>query len=278
MRVKIEPDWRFIDAVQFTQFELNKYQLITLIGESHVVSELECVGNADKYIRIADYVAFSLNDNPNSKVLIEACDYNQLEYIGSSVIRSISSVLKSANVQKNRIKLYDIRRKYLSKRNADNISLQDVLYSTEWPDNIKKEWIRREYIDNLTETMLDNIVNLDYYESNKQVYEILIKYKNNILHEKNNLLKKLKSLNIQRIKDILKELWMSVTDYNVIGIIMKDNTTDFIVIGGFKHIDNIARFIDSNFGANKNLLIQSRYNRNSKRCLSIHGSETNILK
>ena len=206
------------------QFILNKKCLVTLISESHK-NNIICDSNMPS-MKIKDYCLLKKKNN-NIKICLEYYDDvkdDELDKIGSVNIQQIAT---NDELKEDIIK-YDIRRKYLTREEQDN------LYNTYKLDIKAYIKIFEESYTDIIYNETENIVDIVFFTNFSKV-----------IQQNFDRIKALGSSSINTIEtiNILRQSFAMITDYFLLKQIFMcdDSVNEYIVIAGDYHINNIIQ-------------------------------------
>ena len=199
-------------------------KLITMIGEFHEDS-FKCSGDT---MDISEYCRNRLEENKNCLVLLEYnSSYQSAPFnINSVPIRELSK----ENRYKNRIKGWDTRWKYLNGNKG-----QTTLYYEELHDN---EELERQFMKPLKKIFLEK-----GQKYSKKERLMLQNYEQKLKKDIQKL-----SLSSKVLQEKLRNIWMCVSDYEILKKILGSTGYDEIVIvAGKYHLDNLCPFFSHYF-------------------------------
>ena len=227
------------DVVNLSQYCIHD-RLITVIGEHHLNKTRHVLDS----ISIDDYILERIKRNKNIKILLEYCEIVDPLKVGSININLVYKKLQDTR-HLDKIIPFD-NRLYFLKEN------QDLLYNTPY-FNYKNDEIYFKFLQPYF-TLAQQMFYIDEKLYSKSAITYLYAYLRNI---ENRLGYLIQDLQLPQTKKVYKtyemiryELqanWGSVADFYILKELLKnndDNVTEYIILVGDKHRENIQKVFD----------------------------------
>ena len=272
--VFIESNEELDNTKTFAQYVFKEKRLITLIGISHEPADFGCTNP----VSIGDYCTGAVRRNKNCKIMVEYCDKTKpaikcqaVNSIYESFTKEYTRLLKenpsdpelpNFNINKSsQIYAFDLREHILGPESMDNLYFkyrewtfeEDIISKKNLIDKYIKPFSRFfevtipypyqiTYVYPKLKDEKQEFDECDFLFLNERFKELLAQF--NFVYNYI-VTNKIEDLDIKYTREVLKNIWVKVADYNILKMFLRINSiNELILVVGNSHVENIIKVIN----------------------------------